>query len=132
MKSLDTNIVVRFLVNDDKKQGEKVKALFQDAERKGASFLITTPVLLELLYVLDYVYEFERADILEALDLMTSMPVLTFENIESVQNLLETGKKSKTELEDLLIALVSREAGCETTLTFDKKAAKSDLFELID
>ncbi|HQP47981.1 MAG TPA: PIN domain-containing protein [Spirochaetota bacterium] len=53
MKALDTNVIIRFLVNDDKKQGETVKGLFLKAEREQESFYITNPVLLEVIYVLE-------------------------------------------------------------------------------
>ena len=131
MKSLDTNIIVRFLVNDDQVQGEKVKSIFLDAEKKGGTFFVATAVLLETLYVLGSVYGFSRDEILKALESMLAMRVLAFENTDAVHDLIIEGHKERIDLEDLLIALVSRDAGCETTLTFDKKAARSDLFELI-
>jgi predicted nucleic-acid-binding protein len=45
MKALDTNILIRFLVNDDKAQGRKVKTLFEETEEIAGSCLITTPVV---------------------------------------------------------------------------------------
>ena len=131
MKSLDTNVIIRFLVNDDKNQGAKVKTLFLNAEKKGGTFFIASAVLLELLYVLDSVYELTRMEILKAIESMISMPILIFENTDAAQSLISAGRNSKIDLTDLLIGLISKEAGSETTITFDKKAAKSDLFELL-
>jgi predicted nucleic-acid-binding protein len=131
MKSLDANIVIRFLVNDDKRQGEMVKKLFIQAEKKRHSYFVSHPVLLEVLYVLDSVYEFSRTEILDALESMISMAIFTFENKDVVKGLISTGRKENVELEDLLIGLISKKAGCESTITFDRKAARSDLFELL-
>jgi len=60
MISLDTNVIIRFLVNDDKKQAGMVKKIFSEAEKANTAFIITTPVLLELIYVLDSVYKYTR------------------------------------------------------------------------
>ena len=49
MKALDTNVIIRFLVNDEKTQGLKVQKLFEDAEATAQRFLVTTPVVLEVL-----------------------------------------------------------------------------------
>lgn len=132
MKSLDTNVIIRFLVNDDKKQSEIVRALFLQAEKDGSSFNISVPVLLETLYVLDSVYEYKRDEILNAVESMLHMKIFSFQNPDVIQQLVAAGNKSKIELEDLFIGLSAKEYGCEPTITFDKKAAKSDLFELIE
>lgn len=131
MKSLDTNVLIRFLVNDDVKQGEIVRRLFLDAEKKKDVFFVTTPVILEVLFVLDSVYEFSRNEIILALESMVQMPVLQFENSDVIQKFLSYASKTNIELEDLLIGVISQEAGCDSTITFDKKAAKSSLFELL-
>ncbi|HOO71600.1 MAG TPA: type II toxin-antitoxin system VapC family toxin [Spirochaetota bacterium] len=131
MKSVDTNIIIRFLVNDDKKQGQLVKKLFEDTEKRGGSLLISVPVLLEVLYVLKSVYGFKREDILMALESLITLPILIFEKTDVVQNFISAGKDIHLELDDLFIAMISRDSGCETTITFDKKAARSSLFELL-
>lgn len=132
MKSLDTNIIIRFLVNDDIKQGEKVKTLFMKAEENNDVFFITTPVVLEVLYVLDSVYEYSRKEILNALESLLMMSLLIFDNADAIQKFITSAGKNKIELEDLLIGILARESGCKTTITFDKKASKSELFELLE
>lgn len=47
MKALDTNILVRFLVNDDPEQAERVKELFIQAESTRDRFFVPVVVLLE-------------------------------------------------------------------------------------
>jgi len=131
MKSLDTNIIIRFLVNDDLKQGELVKKLLLKAEKNNEVFFISIVVVLEIIYVLDSVYGYSREEIIFALEAMLSMSVLFFENVEVVQKLIISAGKTGIELEDLLIGVIAKEAGCEKTITFDKKAAKSSFFELL-
>jgi len=131
MKSLDTNIIIRFLVNDDYKQGELVKKLLLKAEKNSEVFFVSSAVVLEIIYVLDSVYGYSSEEIAAAFESMLLMPVLLFENSEVIQKLLVSAYNTGIELEDLLIGITAQEAGCEKTITFDKKAAKSDLFELL-
>lgn len=129
MKALDTNVIIRFLVNDDKEQGQKARELLEAHEKNGSGLFLSIPVLLETLYVLDSVYGYSREDIVRAIEMLTSMSVLVFERIDAVNLMLNS--KNTFELEDMLIGAVALDAECSTTLTFDKKAAKSEYFELV-
>jgi predicted nucleic-acid-binding protein len=131
LKALDTNVIVRFLINDDKTQGRKTRRLFEDAERTGERYWISTPVLLETIWVLSAVYELAREDVLLALDSLVRIPILEFESHESVIELVRMGATSRTDLPDLLIGLAGRAAGCDSTLTFEKGLAATGLFERI-
>ncbi len=131
MKGLDTNILVRFLANDDKKQAARVKKLFEAAELSGERFVVPAPVVLELLWVLTAVYEYPREAVLNALEQMTLMPILNFEDPERIYQLINLGRTAKTDLPDILIGLSAQSLGCENTLTFNKKAAGSELFTLL-
>ena len=131
MKGLDTNILIRFLVNDDKRQGEIVRSLFLKAEKRSETFFVSSTVLLEVIYVLDSVYRFSRTDILGALDSLLAMPILVFDQPDVAHKLILEGGTEKAELEDMLIALQAKEAGASSTLTFDRKAAKYGGFKLL-
>lgn len=61
--------------------------------------------------------------------MMTSMPLLLFERFDAVKKMIQSSKKY--ELEDILIGAAALDAGCNSTYTFDKKAGKSELFELV-
>jgi len=131
MHALDTNALVRFLVNDDTKQATRVKNIFETAEKDGSVFIITLAVVLELLWVLAAVYDRSRASILTALEELTLLPILRFEKPDLVQQLIILGRSTAIDLPDILIGLSARHLECVTTLTFDRKAAKSSLFELL-
>lgn len=129
MKALDTNVIVRFLINDDKTQGRKARLLFENAERTGERYLITTPVLLETIWVLSAVYDLAREDVLHALELLTQIPILAFESHEIVLELVRLGASTNAGLPDLLIGLSGKDAGCDSTLTFDKGLGPTGLLE---
>lgn len=129
MKALDTNVLARFLVNDDPRQARRVTDLFTSAEGDGDQFLVPTLVLLELIWVLESVYEFSRNEILEACELLAQMPVLSFENYADLQRLISFGRTTNVHLPDLLIGLTGQSCGCEMTLTFEKGLERTGLFE---
>ena len=129
MKALDTNVLVRFLTRDDPSQAETVYRLFKRAENERARFWVPVTVLLETIWVLDSVYRIEREAILDCLDDLVRMTVLRFESHAAVQDCTAAARRDRTDLPDLLIAHCARRSGCETVLTFDRKAARSTLFE---
>ncbi|MDD5674107.1 MAG: type II toxin-antitoxin system VapC family toxin [Chitinivibrionales bacterium] len=131
MKALDTNALVRFLVRDDEKQAQVVKKILLNAEVAGDLIFIPFIVMLETIWVLSSVYEYSRAEIILALENLLVVSVFEIEEHERVVNLCRIAKKHSIDLADLLIGLTSHDKGCETTLTFDKKAAQSELFTLI-
>ena len=120
MKALDANVLVRFLVNDDPQQARRVTDLFTSAEEDGNQFLVTTLVLLELIWVLESVYEFSRGEVVEACELLAQMPVLSFENYADFQRLIVIGRAANAHFADLLIGMTGQSCGCEITLTFEK------------
>lgn len=131
MNALDTNVLVRFLVRDDELQSEKIYRIFKQAELDKEEFWVPILVVLEILWVLESVYEIPRKDILDSLSDLLLMPVLKFEAQSPIQNFLLSAQSEKTDLSDLLIAHSSKNSGCTSVLTFDKKASKSSLFTLI-
>lgn len=131
MKALDTNVLVRFLVNDDREQAQIVKELFESAERANEVFMVTSLVALELIWVLSAVYECSRADILRTLEQLCMLPIVQFEDLTLIQRLINMGRGATTDLPDLLIGLSGLSLGCETTLTFDRKAAQTEMFRLL-
>ena len=71
MIGVDTNILVRFLVGDDVKQANKVYALFKKVEDEKNELFVPSLVILELIWVLESAYEFDRFDILDSINQLT-------------------------------------------------------------
>jgi len=131
MTALDTNIIIRFLVRDDQKQAGVVLNRLQQAERDKELFVIPILVFLESIWVLESSYDMSRQGILDSFACLRQMPIMEFENDIVVERFLVEGKKSNTALSDLLIGISARLFGCDSVLTFDKKATKSAFFEFI-
>ena len=131
MKALDTNVLVRFLVNDDAGQSQQVYSLFKQAENNQQRLFVPLLVVLETIWVLQAVYSVDAPDILAALNDLLMMPVLLFEAQPVLHAFIGAAKGNNFDLADLLIAHAARGSNCDSVLTFDKKAAKFSGFELI-
>jgi predicted nucleic-acid-binding protein len=130
MKGIDTNILVRFLVGDDEQQSKTVYDIFKKAESEKDELFVPLLVVLELIWVLDSVYAISRADILDSIKELLLLPILRFEHKSVLQQFTLSAQANRYDLADLLIAHSAKIQGCETVLTFDKKASKFKLFEL--
>ena len=130
MKALDTNILIRFLVGDDEVQARKVYLIFKKAESDKKELFVPLLVILEMIWVLESVYEISRADILDSISDLLSMPIFKFDQQPALQQLIQSAQGNKYDLSDLLIAHSANANGCEAFITFDKKASKYKLFEL--
>ncbi|MBC8211396.1 MAG: type II toxin-antitoxin system VapC family toxin [Gammaproteobacteria bacterium] len=131
MNALDTNVLVRFLVQDDGNQCARVNRLLHDAERDKKSLFVPLLVVLELIWVLQSVYEVERRELLEAIASLLQLPVLEFEKKTVIREFIRSANQSSSGLADLLIGESSKASGCEAVLTFDKDASKTPLFRAL-
>jgi predicted nucleic-acid-binding protein len=129
MRAVDTNVLVRFLVQDDEEQAQIVNALFADAETSKHPLFVSTLVVLEVIWVLKAVYDVPRDAILLSLNELLSMSALGFQDQSVIRAFVAAAHGNTFDLSDMLIGQVAVGAGCETTLTFDKKAAKSPHFK---
>ena len=131
MRGIDTNILVRFLVGDDELQAKRVYKIFKKAESDKNELFVPLLVILELIWVLESVYEIARSDIIDSINALLMMPILKFESRSLLQHFIHVASGNSYGLSDLLIACSAKEKGCRKVLTFDRKAAKFDLFELL-
>lgn len=129
MKAIDTNIIVRFLVGDDELQARKVYNIFKKVESTKGELFVPLLVVLELIWVLESVYGITRKEIIDSISELLLMPILKFENLSTLQQFTQNASGTKYDLSDLLIAYSAAEQGCESVITFDKKASKFNLFE---
>ena len=131
MKAIDTNILVRFLVGDDELQARKVYNTFKQIESSKGELFVPILVVLELIWVLETAYNISRQEIIDSISDLMLMPILKFEHLTALHQLTKNTTADKYDLSDLLIAYSAAEQGCEATITFDKKASKFKLFELV-
>lgn len=122
MIGLDTNVLVRFLVQDDPVQFEQAVKLIR-REARGNGVLISLIVLLETEWVLRSRYGLSKPDILAAFTALLESAEAYFEDEASVEEALYLWKDAPAEFADCLIAARHRALGCRATASFDAKAA---------
>lgn len=132
MKALDTNIIVRFLVSDDELQTQKVFEIFKNAELEKNHLFIPLLVVIEVIWVLESVYEISRNEIINAIKNLSLLPFIKIEKNDAIQNFLRNAELTNFDLSDLLIAYSAKNEKCENILTFDKKASRHEFFELVN
>ena len=128
MKAIDTNVLVRFLVQDDEKQAQIATQLLAEAETNKQPLFVSNVVVLELMWVLRSAYEVPHDEILGSLNELLSMMALKFQDSVIVRDFVTSAYGNTYDLADLLIAQVAKGKGYDITLTFDKKAAKAPHF----
>jgi len=129
MIGIDTNILVRYLTNDDLEQSNQVAALFAEYNEHESSIYINNIVLCELVWVLEKGYKYNTKQIATALKLILQTPEFAFDNHQLLtQSVIEYERSSTADLSDIIISLVNNNAGCDATYSFDKAAIKLGYF----
>ena len=131
MKALDTNVLVRYLVQDDAKQGKKAAAYIEAAAAAAEPILISNIVLCETVWVLDSAYDYSKTEIEFALDKILQTSTFQFEAKDWVRAAFEDYRAMKADFADCLIGQVHRGFGCEPTATFDTALRGLAAFQLL-
>ena len=120
MIALDTNVLVRYLTQDDEKQ---VLAVLNLLNRKNAKFWIVDLVLVEVDWVLTSIYDWTRDEIADTLAMLLTVHNLAFENEPRIYRALKALRQG-ADLSDELIVAYAQAAGCRELATFDKGILK--------
>lgn len=123
MIGLDTNVLVRYLVQDDPDQSALASAVIEDLDEGRRGFL-SLVVLVELHWVLRRAYGVGAAEVLDVLDRLLRARELLVQDADLVRRAWRRAKGG-ADFPDALIAELGDAAGCEVTVTFDQQAARS-------
>ena len=124
MIGLDTNVLVRYIMQDDAKQSLAATRLIESLTTSEQGY-ISLVTIVELSWVLETAYELSKLQVIQALSLLIAVDVFKIDHVSAVSAALRAFAVSKTDFTDHLIERLSKQAGCERTMTFDKAAAKS-------
>ena len=129
MIGIDTNVLVRYLVGDDVVQSKKASDFIKSLSLSNQGF-VSLVTIVETIWVLDSVYNQEEDLIKEAVLKLVKSPRLVVQCGREIEAALSK-EKSEGDLSDSIIAQLGLSFGCESTVTFDKKAAKLEGMRLI-
>lgn len=122
MTGLDTNVIVRFLMKDDADQAALATKAFAEFTIAAPGF-VCREVLVELVWVLQKIYRLPRTDIADAIEGLLGAREIVVESADQVAVAVDRLRKGGAGFADQMIALAGQGAGCQTTITFDRKAA---------
>ncbi|TKZ16014.1 type II toxin-antitoxin system VapC family toxin [Shimia litoralis] len=123
MIALDTNVLVRFLVQDDLAQAELATSVIDQLTDDVRGF-VSREVLIELVWVLERAYRLGRAEIAVSIDGLLTATELEVEGSDEVAPALELYRNDGFGFADLMIAAAAMRAGASEMVTFDRKAAR--------
>ena len=123
MIALDTNVLVRFLVQDDPEQARLAGEVIDQLSEEAPGF-VGREVLVELVWVLERAYRLGRAEIAGALDGLLASTELVIEGADEIGPALELYRNDGFGFADLTIAAAARRVGAREVVTFDRKAAR--------
>ena len=131
MIGLDTNVLVRYVAQDDPKQSPKATQLIESmtADAPGYVSLIS---VVELVWVLTDCYALTKDEICEVLETLLRTKEIIVAHADIAWKALRIFKEGKADFADCLIERSANEAGCSYTTTFDRAAAKHCGMKLIE
>jgi predicted nucleic-acid-binding protein len=124
MLGLDTNVLVRLLIEDDPAQTRRARNLVDAAVAADELVLVSLPVLLETEWVLRSRYEMPPESILGLFRDALETQELAFEDEAAVEEALFNWQDGLSGFSDCLIVAHNRQLGCRLTATFDARAAR--------
>jgi predicted nucleic-acid-binding protein len=128
MIALDTNVLVRYLVEDDAAQSARAAKRISSAMRAGDSLFVGTLVVCEVAWVLLVAYKTPKSELLEVLRRLLRASQLTFENADAIARALDAFERGRGDIADYVIRETALAHGCEAVATFDKALLKEPGF----
>ncbi len=131
MKGLDTNVLVRYLTQDDPKQSERADAFINTAVARRERCFISAVVLCELTWVLRYAYKISKADVLITLERLLSTSQFEIGDRDHVRHALAAYRSGRADFAAYLIGALAHDAGCDVTATFDRRLRGNAVFQVL-
>lgn len=124
MIALDTNVLVRYLVEDDAAQSARAAKRIAGASSTGDQLFISSVVFCEVAWVLVVAYKVQKAELIRVLRDLLRARQLAFESADALVQALEAYEGGRGDLADYVIRETALAYGCESIATFDKALTK--------
>jgi len=130
MIGLDTNILVRYLTQDDPTQSPKATEIIERRLTEGKPGFVSIVAMVETVWVLERAYGLTPLEIVRAVERILQTDVLLVEDEQEVFTAMIALKNGQGSFADAVIAARGAKRGCSQTLTFDRKALRLPGFAL--
>lgn len=131
MIGLDTNVIVRYLAQDDPRQSPRAGRLVDSFTTQAPGYL-SILTLIETVWVLEDLYARTRPDIAAIVTGLLETQGLVVQSRAVVWQSLQSFSDRGADFADHLIAALGEADGCAKTVTFDKAAARHAGMQLLD
>jgi predicted nucleic-acid-binding protein len=131
MIGLDTNVILRYLLQDDPKQTRQANLIVDRQLSERTPGFISLVTILEIVWVLRSLLKQNPSQIASHLENLLAADSLEVQNEQQVFDAVFVLKRGTGDFEDALIAALNAWEGCSHTLTFDRKAARLPHFRAI-
>jgi predicted nucleic-acid-binding protein len=131
MIGLDTNVLVRHLVQDDPTQSRKATQVITRQCTRDEPGFINRIVLCELVWVLESAYGYSKDTIVPVLEKLLRTSQLKIDDVQAAWTAFRMYQKGKADFADCLLGATNRIGGCEWTVTFDQPASRVEGFKLL-
>ncbi len=123
MIGLDTNVLVRYIMQDDPGQSPRATRLVESLSAEAPGY-VSLVVLVELGWVLSSAYGLNRVQLVQAFEALLRTKEIVVERAETAWKALRVFQAGPADFADCLIERSAAAAGCERTVTFDRGAVK--------
>lgn len=131
MIGIDTNILVRYIVQDDKAQSRLATSVLEGKLDEKNQGLVSTVVLCELVWVLRRAYGYRKEQVMEVLRLLMSSADLMVDRVDDAWRALREYENGSADFSDYYIGQMNRTLQAKTTYTLDRKAGIGTHFTLL-
>ncbi|MFZ0131739.1 MAG: type II toxin-antitoxin system VapC family toxin [Desulfobacterales bacterium] len=123
MIGIDTNVLVRYIVQDDPQQAQAATKLIEHSCNSDNPGFINHIVLCEIVWVLRRNYKLDKTSICKVIEQVMRTDKLVIEDIQLVWRALQLFRESKADYADCLLSQKNLQAGCHYTATLDDAAS---------
>jgi predicted nucleic-acid-binding protein len=131
MIALDTNVLIRHLVEDDRAQTQRARSLLHSHCSETDPAFVSFVTLCETIWVLEDAFGYHKQELLPILKQLLNAPELITENNEAALLAINDYEQGSADFADYLIARTAEKHGAIPVYTFDRKAAKHSLFHVV-
>jgi predicted nucleic-acid-binding protein len=124
MKAVDTNILVRLILNDDIEQLRRIKELIVSTHHAGQQLFVPQVVVQELIWVLQNNLGIPKQKVVRAIDGILSLSVWDVEHAGRIGRAIQIYEEHDVDFTDACLAAISYEKNIEGVLSFDRDMGK--------
>lgn len=121
MKLIDTVVLLDFLSGEDKKV-ETIHNFLEELSQKGEKVFVPEEVIIELVYFLEYGYQWEREDVVEVVETLLNDETFNVELKPFIKEALKLYGERKGTFLDCLKTVKAKKMGIKEVITFNRRA----------